>query len=577
MVGSQKVWRSTESTPSVATIAVLSLVAILYLTLCMDRTVGVYDEGLILLGAVRVMNGAIPHRDFYTLYGPGQFYALAALYKIFGVSVLAERAWDTIVRCCSVVLVFIIVGRVAPRRIAVLAAAASLVCLGSFGTFGYPVFSALAATLMGFVFLAPALGHETGASGLIAAGLCAGVTMLFRYDVGFFIFGAECALLTLSTWSRSPDSAHRLRTIIQTLTLFSLGFAVVVLPIALAFAFYAAIPDLIFDVVIFPARFYVKMRSLPFPRLTSLRTEPAAFAVYLPLTLCAAAVPTIVAIARYRRENEKIPGYASEPPPMRADLLWTLLGLLVLTFVFFGKGAVRVSTIHMAMALITSLALGGVLAQPVPGRGFVASTMVVVGLLAGAVFTLSSLHTGLQNALQNIAWARDPASWTLPTSGISAASGSCRMPAGLERLACFRTSSATIDTVLYVQRRTAADDPVFIGVPRHDRIVVNDVLLYFAMNRPPATKWYEFDPGLQTSAPIQQEIVGELQRTKPRLVVIGANWGEVREPNDSAFSSGVTVLDDYIRHTFEPVATFGSNTLLRARSYENDSAVGPGR
>jgi hypothetical protein len=151
------------------------------------------------------------------------------------------------------------------------------------------------------------------------------------------------------------------------------------------------------------------------------------------------------------------------------------------------------------------------------------------------------------------------------------------MPAGLERLACFRTSSATIDTVLYVQRRTAADDPVFIGVPRHDRIVVNDVLLYFAMDRPPATKWYEFDPGLQTSAPIQQEIVGELQRTKPRLVVIGANWGEVREPNDSAFSSGVTVLDDYIRHTFEPVATFGSNTLLRARSYENDSAVGPGR
>ena len=88
---------------------------------------------------------------------------------------------------------------------------------------------------MGFVFLAPAFGHETGASGLIAAGLCAGVTMLFRYDVGFFIFGAECALLTLSTWSRSPDSAHRLRTIIRTLTLFSLGFAVVVMPIAIAF------------------------------------------------------------------------------------------------------------------------------------------------------------------------------------------------------------------------------------------------------------------------------------------------------------------------------------------------------
>jgi hypothetical protein len=61
-------------------------------------------------------------------------------------------------------------------------------------------------------------------------------------------------------------------------------------------------------------------------------------------------------------------------------------------------------------------------------------------------------------------------------------------------------------------------------------------------------------------------MVGELQRAKPKLIVIDASWSEVREPNDSVLSSGVTVLDDYLRNAFEPVATFGSNTIMRARS-----------
>ncbi len=60
------------------------LASLVYLTLSMDQAVGIYDEGITLVGADRVLHGAIPHRDFYTLYGPGQYYVLAALYRAFG-------------------------------------------------------------------------------------------------------------------------------------------------------------------------------------------------------------------------------------------------------------------------------------------------------------------------------------------------------------------------------------------------------------------------------------------------------------------------------------------------------------
>ena len=109
---------------------------------------------------------------------------------------------------------------------------------------------------------------------------------------------------------------------------------------------------------------------------------------------------------------------------------------------------------------------------------------------------------------------------------------------------------------------------MFVGLSQHDRIFINDVLIYFIMDRKPVTKWYEFDPGLQTLAPIQQEIVEELRRTKPKLIVLEDRWANIREPNESALSSGVTVLDDYIRSAFEPIARFGPNSVMRLRSVE---------
>jgi hypothetical protein len=46
------------------------------------------------------------------------------------------------------------------------------------------------------------------------------------------------------------------------------------------------------------------------------------------------------------------------------------------------------------------------------------------------------------------------------------------------------------------------------------------------------------------------------------------------EPNDSAVSSGVTLLDDYIREAYEPVATFRAITVLRLRSVEPAAPAG---
>ena len=50
----------------------------------------VYDEGLIALGAVEVLEGRWPLIDFYTPYPPAAFFALALIYQFLGAS-LNER------------------------------------------------------------------------------------------------------------------------------------------------------------------------------------------------------------------------------------------------------------------------------------------------------------------------------------------------------------------------------------------------------------------------------------------------------------------------------------------------------
>ena len=74
--------------------SVVFLSSYLVLFSAMSLRPNVYDEGLVLTAAMRVALGQIPHRDFYTNYGPAQFYILAGLFNAFGTSILVERLFD---------------------------------------------------------------------------------------------------------------------------------------------------------------------------------------------------------------------------------------------------------------------------------------------------------------------------------------------------------------------------------------------------------------------------------------------------------------------------------------------------
>jgi hypothetical protein len=113
---------------------------------------------------------------------------------------------------------------------------------------------------------------------------------------------------------------------------------------------------------------------------------------------------------------------------------------------------------------------------------------------------------------------------------------------------------------------TAPGEPIFVTDPRTDRITAGDPLLYIITGHPNATRYDVMQPGVVTTAAVQNEIVAALGRGHTRVVV---RWldprAEQNEPNGSSRSSGVRILDDYVRTHYRPIARYGVYQVLLAR------------
>jgi hypothetical protein len=129
--------------------------------------------------------------------------------------------------------------------------------------------------------------------------------------------------------------------------------------------------------------------------------------------------------------------------------------------------------------------------------------------------------------------------------------------------------------VRYVRKRVPPGEPVFAANPRHDLVRVGNPLVYVLVDRPNATRYDVMQPGVITTAPVQREIVGDLERSRTRLVI---RWlsptADQREPNGAGRSSGVRVLDRYLARRYREVRRFGDYAVLRRRS---GLAAGGGR
>jgi Dolichyl-phosphate-mannose-protein mannosyltransferase len=518
------VMKSRSLTGSLSVLAIFS-VAFLVILASMSRSVNPYDEGIIATGATLVMAGEVMHRDFYANYGPAQFYILAILFKLFGPSILVARLWGALIKASIAVVVYLLGKRVMPTGWALVSCACSIVWLSLVENTVWPAWPALLATILSIFVLDTIFEKGSSFKRVFAAGMFVGIATLFRYDIGFIVCVAEAAvLLPFSFTVGTAGGQTRLRSVLVNLA---------------------------------------ATRSLPFP-LPMPGRRPfylSEYIVYFPLLMCLG----VVFMAPFNRLHGSLaPRVATSAGDSRRGM-WILLLLCAVTIGFFGKGLVRVSALHMTLAVVpATLILAAFLSANSHKKVSVGFAVFLgIAMVAGIIPTLNAYHTVTGKIANNLGHFSGRDRHDSAAQDAADTQVSCLPNPGLERIACFQLAIDHAAAVRYVQANTTVSDAIFVGLPQHERIFANNVGFYFVANRRPATKWYHFDPGLQTSQAIQELMISELLLSRPKFVVLDAEWEGWREPNESAKSSGVKLLDEFIDHHYVRVATFGSLSILQ--------------
>lgn len=102
---------------AVAVLTALSLLPVRLLWLGMAAG----DEGVVLNGALRVMAGQVPHRDFFSIIPPGTYYLLAGWMEAVGTSFASVRAFQLLCAVGLYALFLLLAGRLGITRKAALA------------------------------------------------------------------------------------------------------------------------------------------------------------------------------------------------------------------------------------------------------------------------------------------------------------------------------------------------------------------------------------------------------------------------------------------------------------------------
>ncbi len=507
----------------------------------MDVRLGPFDEGIILTGGQLVESGAVPHRDFYTNYGPGQFYVLAGLFRLFGRSFIVARSYDVGVRAAIVAAAFhLLAGRCRLPTSMGVAAIIGLWMLGG-GYYLYPIFPVLLLALWGTHIILPTDGRPLTPKRLMLAGALTGLSALFRYDAGFLVLVAHAVALGLSTPCNGRPNQNLVGESIRQFTFYGVGTAAAFLPPALILLALGAGPGFIDDMGRM-ANGYTSMRRLPFPGLETLATAPGEAAVYLPF-----ATILLASIAA-------IPGpWATKfatvlPRPDRRFVI--TLGTLIATLVL--KGLVRKVQAHMMLAIVPSTILIQFLidkTRPLPLIWRAPLTATALLAIAAPITMALIIVLQLVVAPANIFignWAgRD----VVGSSGLTTA----HLPA----VDGARYGMAALCAAELVTGVSKPEEPILVATGRHDKIFVNNVAFYFVVDRMPGTHWHQYDPGVQTRDDVQHRMIADIEKANVRWVVRDSSADNTDEPNLSAVSSGVRTLDRFIAQDYRPVAEFG--------------------
>jgi len=494
---------------------VLLAISAAYNLQIIQMPLNVYDEGIILAGADRILKGHLPYRDFWSMYPPGQFYALALLFKLFGSSVLVERIYDLTVRSLLSIFSFLITKKLGfSNKTALISWGMTLIWTGSSGLPAYPVYPAILLIFISVYFILCHL-ERNQVQWLIYSGFIMTFSAMFRHDLA----GMAAFVIIITLLLRNAmDNETGYRPVVYYI------FAVLLagLPISIYLINAVGLKTMINQLILTPADIIPKYRWLPYPAFLSFKT--IQFYIF-PFTLFFGFISSLILIIRYKARNKSIYGV----------FLLSLIGIF-----FLNQVRVRSDEIHLLPAVLISITIiPSIFSFMLSILSNIRTPKVRMAVVCISLVVISALF--IKPAYKKIKHLH------IDNFGI--------VKSDIDRAGYSSMDRDLQDLVLYIKNNSSENEAIYIGVKNHDQFIINDVIVYFLSGRQYATKYHELHPGVTDTPSIQKEIIEELRKSSVRMIVLAPRYWY--EPNHTITDSRIELLDNYISENYEIIMRYG--------------------
>jgi 4-amino-4-deoxy-L-arabinose transferase-like glycosyltransferase len=521
---------------------VVTVASLATLVLALPMTFGV-PVSVGIPGALRILDGEVPYRDFWTMYAPGHFYLQALLFALFGKRLILAGVAAVVVSAGSVAVFFLIGRRLGMTR----AVAGMIAALFAFLHWTRaPALTtyqpALFLMLLGWLAW---LGRErrTDWRTFVAAGACLGAAAWFKHDIAAYatiaMAGTELAL--------GPKEGGSWRDRLRGPLVIGLTAFGVVLPVGL-WLWIVAGRDAWQNVIYFPATDFAASRPEGYPgivprfaQMTDARGTIESLGRWLqfnvPLLLWLGGI--VALLNRHVRLTPEARDGAA---------------LVVASYPFFWLAAhVQINT-HIATMSAMALLLGGLAWTTLPpgrrNRARRAAALVTIPYVASLF---------LNPAMAAARIARD---W--PESRRTSIPSLWGLTVPARELAYYEPLAAVVDRVV------PENECIYVGLRRHDAIIASNMMIYPIVDRTGCSRYDELHPAIADRAPAQREIIQAIDERRARLIILW-HFGVSNRALDEIKAeraltlpgTGAGLLDEYLRREFRSVARHGEYEVLQ--------------
>ncbi len=490
------------------------------------------------LSALRVLDGDLPYRDFWTMYAPGSFVTVALAFWIFGRELLVSNILGIVTSATAVMLYYRLASPVCgalPAKVLT-----GLVALAFFGT-GYhdgftsypPAFALILAAAHMTAIGCRAPGWRWG----VAPGLLFGGAGLFKHDIaGYAVIAAVVGVVV---------TRYRAQRTPVWMPALALGAAAATVVSAVAGVLVArgAGPDMWRDLVQFPLTEFPEVRPENFPLVppfgpTLIDTAQGLVnwsTFNLPL------LALIVGMPGLRRQ------WRAPDPQTRFVVAFAFQ----MFWLHWAAAHVQLNTNAISLtawgAVVAGVGLHVSGGAPVRRRTIAALFACV---LWAAAFVARPAYDRWQESeayewvgIPGLAGIRVPHSEALWMRALAAAAAQGEDPRA----------------------------PLLFLSNRNDVNVYAESTPYWLTARRPATRHHELHPGITDTEYFQRQMIADLERGRPPLVVREHRFPDrVLDTIKADFARhvavGATLIDRWVAERYETGERFGRYELMKRKS-----------